>query len=757
MKPATARLIASDDDFHGAPLFRGEFCLDEDHGAVIKASMAVSALGVVEAWINGERASDDLLTPGWTSYEWRVRYAQLDVTRFVRSTNVIGLALGNGWYRGRLTWSGGSGFYGDELAALAEVHVHFEDGHEQVFASDRSWTAGPSATTANDLYDGQDIDARLYDCTWLRPGFSSVDWVGVHELDDDLSRLDAYVGPPVRRQAELLPASVWTSPTGRVLVDFGQNLVGWVRTEVTGVAGQVITLRHAEVLEHDELGTRPLRSARATDRFTLSGAPDVFEPTLTFHGFRYVEVDGWPGGADGLRQSGGLTAVVISSDLQRIGHFESSNPLVNRLHENAVWGMVGNFVDVPTDCPQRDERLGWTGDLAAFAPSAAFLFDTRDFLRDWLRDLSLEQANQNGLVPLVIPDVLKYIDPPHGLPSPDTSAIWSDAAVWVPWAVWIAYGDRRVLEESFASMSSHARRVRGKLSPNGLWDTGMQFGDWLDPDAPADQPWAGKADASVVATLCAYRTAKLVAATAAILERLPEAQEFSQMARGLREAFARHYVAEGVITSDCTTVYAMAIVFRILGVADHEFAGERLAELVERSGFRISTGFAGTPFVADALTDTGHVGHAYSLLMQTDSPSWLYAVKMGATTIWERWDSMLPDGSINPGEMTSFNHYALGAVVDWLHRTVGGLSPLEPGYSRFLVAPQPGGGLTWAETSLETPAGRASVRWQLTDGDLRIVAVVPEGTEALLRFPGEMKGEILSPGEHSRTRAAAAV
>ncbi|GAB2720982.1 alpha-L-rhamnosidase [Arthrobacter bambusae] len=744
-----ARLVSSDVDFGGAPLLRGEFRLDSGHGEVVSATLFLSALGVVEAWVNGKKASEDLLTPGWSAYEWRVRYAEVNVSSLVGATTVLGLALGNGWYRGRLTWTGASGLYGDELAGFAELRVRFADGHEQVFGTDSSWTAGASATTSNDLYDGQDIDARKYDDAWLAPGFASPEWVGVHVLDDGLSRLEPYVAPPVRKQMELAPVKVWESPSGKVLVDFGQNLVGWVRTEVAGPEGTVVTLRHAEVLEHGELGTRPLRTAEATDRFTLSGGADVFEPRFTFHGFQYVEVAGWPGGAGALRDLGGLTAVVISSDLLRTGTFETSNPLLNKLHKNTVWGMRGNFVDVPTDCPQRDERLGWTGDIAAFAPSACFLFDSRDFLRDWLRDLALEQQHQDGIVPYVVPDVLKYVEHSAELPDLDTTALWSDAAVWVPWALWQAYGDRRVLEEAFPSMLAHARRLRQLLSANGLWDTGFQFGDWLDPDAAPEQPAEAKADRHVVATLCAYRTADLLARTAEILGDAAAAAEFRGMADGLRTAFNQHYVQGGVITSDCATVYALAIVFGILGEADVEFAGDRLAGLVEAAGHRISTGFAGTPFVTDALTATGHLDTAYGLLLQTECPSWLYPVTKGATTIWERWDSMLPDGTINPGGMTSFNHYALGAVVDWLHRCVGGLAPLEPGYGRILVAPQPGGGLTWATTTLETPHGFVSVRWQLQEDEMHIAVTIPTGAAAILRLPGA-EDEVIPAGDHER-------
>lgn len=735
--------VAPDDDFGGAPLLRGEVTLDAGHGEVVSATLAVTALGICEAWVGGAPASDELLTPGWSSYEWRLRIREWDVTAQVRPTTVIGLALGNGWYRGRLGWDGDQAVYGDELAGYAELRVRFSDGHEQIVGTDDTWAAGPSATTANDLYDGQSIDARRRSDAWLEPGFTGDEWVGVHTIDVDPARLEPPLAPPVRRVDALRPVDVWTSPAGRTLVDFGQNLVGWVRVEVTGPVGHTVALRHAEVLDDGELGIGPLRSAKATDAYILSGGPDVFEPTLTFHGFRYVEVDGWPGDADGLRDA--LTAVVISSDLRRTGWFETSDERLNRLHENARWSMLGNFVDVPSDCPQRDERLGWTGDLSAFAPTAAFLYDVEDFLRDWLRDLAVEQRHNDGIVPIVVPDAVKYFTLPEGMPKPGATAIWGDAAVWVPWALWTAYGDATVLADQFDSMAAHARVIAGMLAPSGVWDNGFQFGDWLDPEAPPEEPFRSKADHHVVATLCAYRTAGIVAETATILGR--DAAEFTALAERLRAGFEAEYLNEGVIRSDCTTVYALAIVFGILSEPDREFAGRRLSELVARSGHRVSTGFAGTPFITDALTQTGHLDDAYGLLMQTECPSWLYPVSMGATTIWERWDSMLPDGSINPGEMTSFNHYAFGAIADWMHRTVGGLSPLEPGYARLLIAPQPGDGLTWADVSHETPFGRAAVRWQLDGDRMTVDATVPDGAEAVLRRPG-LPDLAVEPGTH---------
>ncbi|MEN2740151.1 family 78 glycoside hydrolase catalytic domain [Microbacterium sp. X-17] len=738
-----ARMIAADEDFDGAPHLRKEFSLTGGSSAVRSAELVLSAFGLVEAQLNGMPVSDTLLTPGWTSYQWRLRYARYDVTSLLDATNVLGLTLGNGWYRGRLTWLGSRALYGDELGGFAELTITYEDGSTQRIVSDDTWRSGPSAILANDIYDGETIDARLRDDAWLRPGFDDSAWRGVHELALDTSVLTPYIGPEVVRTQEVPARKIWTSPSGRTLVDFGQNLVGWVRVTAQGPAGTEIVLRHAEVLEHDELGLRPLRSARAEDRYVLSGGVDVFEPTFTFHGFRYAEVEGWPGE---LRPED-LTAVVVGSALDRIGTFVSSDPLLNQLHENVVWAMRGNFVDVPTDCPQRDERLGWTGDVSAFAPTAAYLFDVGNFLRDWLHDVTVEQEHLGGVIPFVIPDAITLTEQVLEFGVPDATAIWSDAGVWVPWALWQAYGDARVLEDQYGSMLAHVRRVESLLSPTGLWDTGFQFGDWLDPDAPPQEPALAKADPGVVATACAYRSATLVAETAALLGR-PEHDELRALAARLRAAFTEHYVRGGIIRSDCATVYALAIVFDLLDPADLEVAGDRLSELVQDAGYRISTGFAGTPFVTDALTITGHLDDAYGLLLERACPSWLYPVTMGATTVWERWDSMLPDGSINPGQMTSFNHYALGAVADWMHRSIGGIAPLEPGYARILVAPRPGGGLTWASAALRTPHGPVSVDWRIHDDTLIVDVRVPEDTEAVVRLPGRPDA-ILLPGAHT--------
>lgn len=748
----TGQLIAPDDDLDGAPLLRREVVLDGGHGAVATAELHVTALGVVEAFLAGRPVSDELLSPGWSSYEWRLRYRSHDVTSLLAglgegARTVLGLALGNGWFRGRLAWSGQRALYGDELAALAELEVTYADGHVQLVTTDGWWRAGPSGVLANDLYDGQTIDARLRDPRWLRPAFGDAGddggadvgepagWTGVHPLAFDTGRLVPRRGPAVRRQAELRPVRIWSSPSGRTLADFGQNVVGWVRCTVTGPAGTAVTLRHAEVLEGGEIGVRPLRTAQATDRFVLSGGPDVFEPTSTFHGFRYVEVDGWPGEP----RPDDLIAVVIQSDLARIGEFTCSDERLDQLHRNVVWSLRGNTVDVPTDCPQRDERLGWTGDLAVFAPTAAYLYDMSAFLDEWLADLAVEQRAAGGRVPFVVPDALKYVPRPDDfLVEHESCAIWSDAAVWVPWALWQAYGDEAALRRHYPAMAAHARYVSGLLSPSGLWDTGFQFGDWLDPAAPPEDPHRARADSGVVATAAFHRTLAQVTEAAELLGETGDAGRFAALRDRVRTAFRQHYVAaDGTVTSDCPTVYALAIGCGLLDGDQRAAAGHRLAQLVADGGYTVATGFAGTPFVLDALADTGHLDVAYRMLTTTRCPSWLYPVTMGATTIWERWDSMLPDGSINPGGMTSFNHYALGSVADWLHRTVAGIAPLAPGYRRVLVAPRPGGGITAASAALRTPHGVVRVSWELDGaGEPALDVELPPGVTAVVRLPG---------------------
>ncbi|GAA2502837.1 alpha-L-rhamnosidase [Winogradskya humida] len=704
-------------------VLRGEMGLP----AIAKARLHITAHGLYRAYLNGKRVGDHELAPGWTSYQHRLRHQTFDVTDLlVEGENTLDVQLGNGWYRGRLGFQGRRAIYGDELALLAQLEATTEDGTRHVLATNGDWRSGPGNVIEDDLYDGQRTDLRLPAIPAEFPGT-------VREIDADLTRLVAPDGPPVRI-VETIPA---TGIEGSV-VDFGQNIVGWVRLRVRGgEAGREVTIRHAEVLENGELGVRPLRTAKATDSWVLQGPEEqVLEPWFTFHGFRYAEIAGVPG----LRAED-VEAVVISSDLRRTGWFESSHELLNRFHDNVIRGMRGNFVDVPTDCPQRDERLGWTGDIQVFAPTASFLFDSAGFLTSWLADLAAEQQ-KDGSVPFVIPDVLRDAGP--------AAAAWGDAATVVPWVVHERTGDRDLLARQFPSMRAWVDREAGLARADGLWAGGFQFGDWLDPAAPPEDPFRARTGPDVVATAYLARSADLVADAARTLGEDAAVERYAALAAKVRAAFATEFVTPGGrVLGDAPTGYALALEWALLPTAEQrENAGRRLADLVRAGGFRIATGFVGTPLMADALANAGEAGVAYRLLVQTGCPSWLYPVTMGATTVWERWDSMLPDGSINPGEMTSFNHYALGAVADWLHRRVAGLAPAAPGYRRIEVRPLPGTALTSAAASHLTPYGKASVSWQRAGGRFDLRVEVPVGATATVHLPG---GDVHEVGHGTHT------
>ncbi|MFV0131976.1 family 78 glycoside hydrolase catalytic domain [Streptomyces sp. HMX87] len=728
-----------------ATLLRDEFTV---RTGVRAARLTVTALGVYELELNGTVVGDHVLAPGWTSYRHRHRHHSFDVAPLLRTgANAWGAHLADGWYRGRLGFNDGTrDIYGPDTGLLAELRIEYADGTTRTVGTGPGRRASHGPVLAAGLYEGEHHDARREQPGWSEPGFDDTGWHPVRVLDCDTSVLFPADSPPVRRVRNVRPVAVAALPGGRALVDFGQNLVGRLRIRVRGEAGRTVTLRNAEVLdEHGELCVRPLRTAVATDRYTLRGDTDgeEWEPRFTFHGFRYAEVDGRPGELT----PDDVTAVVLHSDLRRTGWFSCSDPGLDRLHENIVWGMRGNFLDVPTDCPQRDERLGWTGDVQVFAPTAAFLYDVRDFLRSWLRDLAADQSrDEHGIPPVFTPEIPVIADVPLPPGNPPMAG-WCDAAVIVPWVLYERYADAEVLRAQYPSMRAWVGAVERIAGPDRIWGEGLQFGDWLDPTAPPEDPGKSMTPSGLVAT--AY-FARLLARTAGIIGETDDAVRCDALADSVRDAFrARYHTGGGRLTEETQTAYALALCFGLLDdPAERAAAGDRLAALVAARGHRIGTGFLGTPLVCDALTATGHVDTAYRLLLERSCPSWLYQVSMGATTVWERWDSMLPDGSVNPGGMTSFNHYALGAVADWIHRTVAGLAPAAPGCRRLLVQPRPGPGLTWAKAVHETPYGRAEVSWRITGHALLTDVLVPPGTTADVRLPGAEPVEA-GPGRHT--------
>ncbi|MCS3843560.1 alpha-L-rhamnosidase [Microbacterium sp. AK031] len=723
-----------------AAVLRREFFVD---GEVRRATLYATAVGVYQAAVNGADVDDQVLKPGWTPFDRRTVHESTDVTAgLVDGANAIAVRIAGAWATERYGFRDQAEIvYTDQPRFAAQLLIEYSDGRSAIVRTDADWVSAPGPIAASGLYAGEEHDARraLRDSAGRSPsevGFDARSWASVAVVAD-IPIPEARISPFVRRIEERAVREVITTPAGKTVVDFGQNLVGRLRIRVTGAAGDVVTLRHAEVLEHGELGTRPLRAAAATDRYTLAGGEEeIWEPEFTFHGFRYAEIDGWPGEFD----PADVTAVVIHSDMERTGWFDTSHELVRQLHENVVWGLRGNFLSVPTDCPQRDERLGWTGDIQVFAPTASFLYDVRGFLDSWLRDLSLDQVD--GVVPFVVPNVLGEARP---------AAAWGDASTVVPTVLHERYGDLDTLARQYDSMKDWTDAILALSGDRRLWEGMFQFGDWLDPDAPPERPAEAKTAPDLVASAYLFRSADLVAKAATLLGKDAEAAEYARLAEEVRSAFLAEYVtADGRMLSDAQTAYSLAIVFDIVAPEQQQVLGDRLAELTRLGDHRIGTGFVGTPIIQDALTRTGHLDTARLLLTQTENPSWLYPVTMGATTIWERWDSMLPDGTINPGEMTSFNHYALGAIADWLHRDVAGLAPAAPGYARLRIAPHPLHGFDFAEAVHLTPYGRAGVRWDREGGEVTVEAVVPANTDAEVVLPDGTRREVGS-GTHRWT------
>ncbi|MGW0584618.1 family 78 glycoside hydrolase catalytic domain, partial [Streptomyces sp. NPDC002920] len=600
------------------PLLRREFHLPAEP---VSARLYVTSLGVHRTTVNGRPVSGDLLEPGWTSYPHRLLYAAYDVTDLlVPGANALSAAVGDGWYRGHLTWHKKRDVYGDSTALLAQLEVGLADGTRVTVTTDGRWKGGYGGLRAADLYDGCELDLRHEPHGWQLPGFADQDWepVAVLPLPQGLTQR---AHPPVRVVQVVRPERR-TLPDGTIAVDAGENLTGWLRLRVEGPAGAVVTVRHAEVLDGEgRLLTSILRSARATDQYTLAGGPAELTPEFTFHGFRYAEIVTSP---DVTVEA--IDVEVVASDLRRIGEFRCSDERVNTLYANVVRSQRGNFLAVPTDCPQRDERLGWTGDIMAFAPTACATFDSGSFLDSWLTDLRLEQR-PDGAVPLVIPDVPLGELPPAELPFAGAAAGWGDAATVVPAALYEAYGQSSMLERHYAAMRAWVDFTVDHLDEDGTWSGNAQLGDWLDPSAPPEDPARATTDSAYVATAFVAHSARLLADTDRELGRLDDAARYEALHRRTAEAAWRKWGDHARTTQ---TGCALALAFAIVPATERADVGKALASLVRANGGRIATGFLGTPFVLPALSGTGHTAEAYELLLNPECPGWLYQVARGA-------------------------------------------------------------------------------------------------------------------------------
>lgn len=726
------------------PILRREFVV---RTKVERARVYATAMGLYEMELNGKRVGDAYFTPGWTAYDFRFQYQTYDVTAMVKSgANCLGAMLGDGWFRGTLTWEPKRNNYGKKLGLLALLVITYADGTQEVVGSDEKWKASTGAVLASDIYDGETYDARLEKTGWSKTGFDDKAWKDVTVMSwpfaEDAqgktkAKLVAQAGPEVKKIEELRPVKVLKAANGETILDMGQNMVGWMKFKVAAPAGTTITLRHAEVLDKDgNLYAANLRSAKETIRYTTKGGGvEEYEPHFTFQGFRYVGVSGWPGQV----QPENFTGVVVHSAMDRTGTFESSSSLLNQLEHNIIWGQRGNFLEVPTDCPQRDERLGWTGDAQVFAPTASFNFETAGFYEKWLKDMALDQED-DGAVPYVIPNVLTHTTRKGAA----ASAGWADAAVVVPWTVYQAYGDTRALQEQYPSMKAWVEWMRRAAGDKYIWSNGFSFGDWL-AFATTDSDYPGATtDKDFLQTAYFARSTDLLAKTAAVLGKKDDAAEYSALEEKIKAAFLREFVtANGRISPNTQTAYAVALAFDLLPESMRGEAAARLAADVKKFG-HLTTGFLGTPVLCEALSENGHLEEAYLLLNRKEYPSWLYPVTKGATTIWERWDGIKPDETFQNPEMNSFNHYAHGAIGDWIYRAVAGIRIDEerPGYKHILIEPRPGGGLTYARASVESVYGRVASGWEIANGKMKLTVEIPANTTATVKMPSGKVEEV---------------
>ena len=733
---------------------------------VKKATAYISAHGLYHVSLNGKEVTRDVLTPGWTSYNKRIQFQEYDVTSLLKKgENAVMATVAPGWYSGGLNWGNPAKrfMYGKDVALLLQLEIELSDGTRQVITTDDSWNLAHGRVTFANIYDGQVIDNTLPECgnitEWVRPGYVSA---------VDPSQLVPSISEPVRRRTALAPKAMITTPRGERVVDFGQNISGWEHLTVKGNRGDTLRIRHAEVLDKDgNFYTKNLRDAKAEGKYILSGGVDEFEPVFTFFGFRYISLELIPScnaqgecadnprdGSWDLSSFGilSLEAVPVSSSFDDIAHFSCSDPLINQLHSNIKWGFRDNFIDVPTDCPQRDERLGWTGDAQVFFRTATFLGDVNKFFRKWLADVSADQR-PDGRIPRVIPDTFPNSRSRLG------SAGWADCCTFIPWQHYMAYGDASVLLDQYECMKSWCDWC---LEQTGREDyllnkqLNHHFGDWLfwskeyDPDGQS-----AVTSKALIAQAYFCESLRILYRSAEILYKenrsegfKADALHYSQEYSKALEAFRREYITpSGAMMSDTQTAYVLALHFGLMPDHLRDQAAKRLVDNIRLYKNHITTGFLGTPYICHVLTDCGYSDVAYDLLMQKSCPSWIYPVEHGATTIWERWNSIQTDGSIIEG-MNSFNHYSFGAIGDWLYRCALGIRETSPGYATLEINPHAGGGITHMEGGTRTPHGRVDVKWTADEnGDMKTLEVeVPAGVEATVLFDG--RRVLVKGGKH---------
>lgn len=703
------------------------------------ARVYMTSLGLYEFYLNGRRVSEDLFTPGWTSYNKRLQYQTYDITELLKSgSNTAGIVLGNGWYKGNLAWQDKKNIYGDKLGALFQMHITYEDASEELILSDDTWKSFTGPILMSEIYHGEVYDARLERDNWSENGYNDSNCKNVDILNID-NKLVAQENVPVRKIEEIKPIEIFTTPKGEVVIDMGQNMVGWIRFKVKGDTGSKVILKHAEVLDKEgNFYTDNLRSAKQTIEYILKGkSEEVYEPHFSFQGFRYVRIVEY----QGTPLLDNFIGVVIHSDMDPTGSFECSDELVNKLQHNILWGQKGNFLDVPTDCPQRDERLGWTGDAQVFIRTASFNMNTAAFFTKWLRDLKADQLPEGG-VPFVVPHVLEE--------NSYSSAAWGDAAVICPWTIYLCFADKRILEEQYTSMTSWVNYIRKQGKNEYLWNTGFHFGDWLGLDA-RDGSYVGSTTKDFIATAFYAYSTKLVLKTAKLLNRDKDVKEYEDLYNEILKEFRKEFVTpNGRLAVATQTAHVLALMFDLLEEKDRKRTADTLVEYLKENKYHLTTGFVGTPYLCHVLSENGYTEIAYKLLLQSDYPSWLYQVTKGATTIWEHWDGIKENGSFWSKDMNSYNHYAYGAIGDWLYRVVSGINIDEekPGYKHTIIKPQLGENFTYAKGELESNYGKIKSEWKKEKNYLNLKLVIAVNTTATLQLAFASIKQISEKGQN---------
>jgi len=721
-----------------APYFRKEFWLDRPP---VKATLRITALGLYQAQINGQKVGDLALAPGWMDYRTRVPLQTYDISSLLKpGKNVIGAVLGDGWYCGYAGW-GNRQVYGARPELLADLDIELPDGSSARIVTDGSWKTATGPILENDLLMGEIHDARKELSGWSSEDYDDSAWTPSETGPARSITLDTIDYPGVRQTAEIKPELLEGHR-----YDMRQNFSGRIRIRVTAPRDTALTFRYAEILNPDgSLYTENLRGARATDTYICKGGgEETWEPGFTFHGFRYVEVAGLP--ADARIE---ITGVVLHSDTPRAGEFACSNPLLNQLQQNITWGQRSNFLEVPTDCPQRDERLGWTGDAQVFIRTAAFNMDVRRFFHKWAQDIRDAQRT-SGAVPEIVP-FIKFFDNEDGGPA------WSDATIICPWTIYLCYGDTEILADHYESMQRYLDFISTQASidlirahPDSTVYRG--YGDWLALDGSGKVDGATPKD--LIGTAFLAYDASLMARIAGVLGKTADVEKYTALHSEVVKAFQRRYVTpEGLIASGTQTAYVLALRFDLVPADVRAATVRELVQDIKQREYHIATGFVGTPYILDVLTREGHLDTAYRLLEQQTFPSWLFPVKNGATTIWERWDGWTPDRGFQDKGMNSFNHYAYGAVGDWMYRHVAGLDldESDPGYRHIVFQPRPGGSITWAHARLQTPQGPAGISWKIANGSLEAELTVPENARGTFVAPSGFQlpdSTVFGPGTH---------